>query len=102
MIVSAYITSLERAAGTEPGQQPADLRRRLVDFLNSLPPAARDRPWSMMEMEKQLSSQGKYISPVLLQLGWKRKRQWSSTGSYHRYWIPPVDPLTRHADNKRI
>ena len=28
---------------------------------------------------------GRLISPILLALGWKRKRRWSSTGQYHRY-----------------
>jgi hypothetical protein len=38
-------------------------------------------------------TQGKWLSPVLLELGWRRKRIWSGTGQYHRYWVPPA-----HAD----
>ena len=51
----------------------------------------------MVEFEGALKTQGKYISPVLLELGWRRKRVWSTTGQYHRYWEPPrssVEPIT--------
>ena len=37
-----------------------------------------------------LKTQGRYISPVLLELRWQRKRVWSTTGQYHRYWLPPT------------
>jgi hypothetical protein len=47
----------------------------------------------MSEIEKALKTQGKYISPVLLELGWQRKRILNTTGQYHRYWEPPS-----HAD----
>ena len=33
--------------------------------------------------------QGKYISAILLSLGWCRRRHWSTTGQYNRYWLPP-------------
>jgi hypothetical protein len=56
----------------------------------ALPEFTRNRPFSMSEFEAVLKSQGKHISPVLLELGWQRKRIWSTTGHYHRYWIPPM------------
>jgi len=43
----------------------------------------------MSEFEKALKAQGKNISPVLLELGWRRKWIWSKIGQYHRYWEPP-------------
>jgi hypothetical protein len=43
----------------------------------------------MAEFETALKTQGKYISPVLLELGWRRKRIWSTTGQHHRYWESP-------------
>ena len=56
----------------------------------SLPVVARDRRFSRSEFEAALKTQGKYISPVLLELGWECKRVWSTTGQYHRYWEPPA------------
>ena len=44
----------------------------------------------MSEFEKALKTQGKNIIPVLLELGWRGKRIWSTTGQYHRYWDPPA------------
>jgi hypothetical protein len=44
----------------------------------------------MAEIEHALKTQGKYISLVLSELGWRRKRVWSTTGQYHRYWDPPT------------
>jgi hypothetical protein len=48
----------------------------------------------MSEFEVALNTQGKYISPVLLELGWKRKRRWASGGGqYNRYWKPPTQAI---------
>jgi hypothetical protein len=46
----------------------------------------------MSELEQALATQGKYLGPVLLRLGWQRKRKWTGYGEYNRYWIPPVMP----------
>jgi hypothetical protein len=87
--MSSYIRSLKREMAASQSQQRHDLRTRLADWLSSLPPVVRDRPFSMQEFEAAVGTQGKYISAVLLSLGWHRKRQWSNTGRYHRYWVPP-------------
>jgi hypothetical protein len=70
--------------------QPSSLRERFISWHGSLPAVSRDRRFSMSEIEKALKTQGKYISPVLLELGWRPKRVWSTTGQYHRYWEPPT------------
>jgi hypothetical protein len=44
----------------------------------------------MLEIEKALKTQGKWLSPVLLELGWQRTRIWSTGGQYHRYLEPPT------------
>jgi hypothetical protein len=51
--------------------------------------ASDDRRFWMAEFAAVLKTQGKYISPVLLELVWRRKRVWSTTGQYHRYWETP-------------
>jgi hypothetical protein len=58
-----------------------------LDWYGALPEVTRHRPFSMVESETALGTRGKYISPVLLALGWQRKRQGSSLGQYHRYWV---------------
>jgi len=88
--MTAYIKSLERLAVAGQRQNPANLHQRLSAWLTSLPPMTRDRPFSMQEFESALGTQGKYISAVLLNLGWQRKRKWANTGRYHRYWLPPM------------
>ena len=86
--MSAYIKRLENLATTDlPVRSP--LQQRFTEWYGSLPEIARQRPFSMVEFEKALGTQGKYISPVLLELGWQRKRRWSSRSQYHRYWMPP-------------
>jgi hypothetical protein len=88
-----YIRELERArlaaASRSPPSPPSSLRQRFVDWYGALPEFARNRPFSMSQFETALKAQGKQISPVLLQLGWRRKRIWSTTAQYHRYWQPP-------------
>lgn len=88
---SAYLRSLEKLlppTTSKPKVPP--LEARFVEWFNSIPEFTRDRPFSMHEFEISLGSQGRFISPVLLRLGWQRQRRWSSRGSYHRYWQPPA------------
>lgn len=87
---SAYISGLN--AGLEVASSPPaanSLRQRFIDWYAALPEIARQRPFAMAELEQALSTQGKYLSPILLELGWRRGRKWSSRGQYNRYWIPP-------------
>ncbi len=88
--MSAYIKHLAEAARTDQGVSTRHpLMRRFQDWYSSLPEPTRERPFSMQEFEAALKSQGRYISPVLLKLGWQRKRKWNSRGQYHRYWVAP-------------
>lgn len=90
---SAYITALIHDVQCEPYTEPLGkppLRQRFIDWFNYLPEISRDRPYSMEEMERPLGTQGKYLSPILLSLGWQRRRKWSSRRQYHRYWVPPA------------
>ncbi|MGB8421633.1 hypothetical protein [Paraburkholderia sp.] len=86
--MSAYIKQLNRMAeAILPGKPP--LQQQFQAWYGSLPEIARLRPFSMTEFERVLGTQGKYISPILLDLGWQRKRRWSSRGQYCRFWVPP-------------
>ena len=68
------------------------LRDQIKELMASLPPAQRDRPWSMEELSSRLS--GRYnarphpmnIGQALRALGWVRKRDWSADGGGRRMW----------------
>jgi hypothetical protein len=87
-----YIRSLQRSfeadAAPIPQSKP-DLRQRFVDWFDNLPDISRIRPYSMREFETALSTQGRFLAPVLAKLGWERHRKWSSTGPSPRFWLPP-------------
>ncbi|MFH1495671.1 MAG: hypothetical protein ABIG70_12855 [Pseudomonadota bacterium] len=86
--MSAYIKRLAEAARTDQGVAARHLlEQRLQGWYSSLPEPTRERPFSMREFEAALKSQGRFISPVLIKLGWQRKRRWGSKGQYHRYWV---------------
>lgn len=86
--MSAYIKQLNSLTATaSPSRSP--LQQRFMDWYRALPEVSRNRLFSMIEFEMALGTQGKYISAVLLELGWQRKRRWSSSGQYFRYWVPP-------------
>lgn len=88
--MSAYIATLNRSLPAPVAtEQPTTIHQRFLDWYGSLPVFVRVRPFAMSEFESALGTQGKYISPVLLALGWTRKRIWSTDGHYHRYWEPP-------------
>ena len=50
---------------------------------------ARNRPFAMVEIERALGTRGRFISAVLIRLGWRRQRIWTGAGPFHRYWLPP-------------
>lgn len=90
---SAYISSLQRSLAEEAEStrlSAPDLRQRFLDWVDSSPEVSRYRPYSMVELEKALGTQGKYLSPILLSLGWSRKRKWTGSRQYPRFWIPPT------------
>lgn len=87
---SAYISTLKRMLDAEAERPLAglpSLQDRFLAWYAALPEVSRDRPFAMVEFEHALQTQGKYLSPVLLQLGWSRKRKWTGRGQYHRYWV---------------
>jgi len=88
----AYLSELNKLTEAQRAQpsQPSSLRDRFERWHRSLPAVSRNRRFSMSEIEAALKSQGKYLSPILLELGWRRRRVWSTTGQYHRYWEPPA------------
>jgi hypothetical protein len=91
MFLHYYAAQLRKEAEARRAQpsQPSSLRERFVATHGGLPAVSRERRFSMSEIEAALKTQGKYISPMLLGLGWRRKRIWSTTRQYHRYWVPP-------------
>lgn len=87
--MKAYLAQLNKEIGAPATHTPSTLHQRFLDWYKSLPELTRNRPFVMSEFEKALNTQGKYISPVLLSLGWQRRRKWNSKGQYHRYWVLP-------------
>ena len=77
----------QRAA---PTYKPLD--QQIEELMRSLPPAQRDRPWSMDELVLRL--QGRYrphphpkdVGTALRRLGWQRVRDWSAVGCGMRVW----------------
>jgi hypothetical protein len=87
----AYKAELEkRAAAQSPPSQPQSLRQKILTWHQTLPAVSRERPFAMSEFEAALKTQGKYIGPVLLDLGWRRRRLYETRGPYSRYWVPPA------------
>lgn len=95
--MSAYIASLNRemeVATRGTSALAPSLRERLIGWHASLPEVSRQRPFAMAELESALGSQGKDLSSVLIGLGWVRRRKWSTSGQYSRYWVPPLSAMT--------
>ncbi|MGV3554232.1 MAG: hypothetical protein ACO1OD_03145 [Croceibacterium sp.] len=92
-MTSAYVKKLDRLVAEDRTTKtnPAEdtLQQRFLEWFNGLPEVSRQRAYSMVEMEQALHTQGKYLSPILLELGWQRRRKWSSSRQYHRFWVPP-------------
>ena len=92
--MSHYIKMLQElarksAAQPKPPTAHDKLKDRVERWHCSLPPVSRDRPFAMSEIEAALKTSGRYLSPILLELGWERRRRWASKTQYHRFWVPP-------------
>ena len=69
------------------------LTDQINGLMRSLPPAQRDRYWSMDDLTARL--QGRYnarpcageVGQALRQLGWTQRRDWSQDGGGRRVWI---------------
>lgn len=66
-----------------------DLKQRFLAWFDNQPEISRVRPYSMVELERALGAPGRLLSPVILSLGWERRRKWSNKGPCSRYWVPP-------------
>ena len=69
------------------------LTEQIEALMRSLPPAQRNRPWTMEELVSRLH--GRYnarpcagsVGVALRRLGWTRIRDWSKDGEGRRNWI---------------
>ena len=69
------------------------LTDQIKALMRSLPPAQRNRYWSMDDLTIRL--QGRYnahpcaglVGQALRQLGWTQRRDWSQDGGGRRVWI---------------
>ncbi|WP_294536925.1 hypothetical protein [uncultured Rhodoblastus sp.] len=90
--MSLYIKELmrdaERASAAAEAQR-WPLLQRLEAWHKSLPPASRNRPFAMVELEQATGVAGRLLSATLIEAGWTRKRRWQGTAHYYRFWLPP-------------
>lgn len=90
-MITAWSKELLEEASTDQLSTP-DLEQRFIAWFDSQPEISRVRPYSMVELERALGTPGRLLSPVLIALGWERRRKWSSKGQSHRYWVPSCPP----------
>ena len=75
----------------KPATKP--LTQQIEELMRSLPPAQRERPWTMAELVSRL--EGKYhqhpsagdVGQALRALGWARRRDWSAAADGRRVWV---------------
>ena len=87
-MTAAWRRELLEETSTDQLSKP-DLKQRFLAWFDSQPEISCMRQYSMVELERALSTPGRLLSPVLLALGWERRRKWSSKGQSPRYWVPP-------------
>lgn len=73
-------------------QCETQLTDQIEALMRSLPPAQRNRPWTMQEFVVRLHGRYKQspcagsVGIALRQLGWTRTRDWSQGGEGRRVW----------------
>lgn len=82
--MSAYLAEPHRLTHLDEkrceAQPHSDLRSRFLAWHSGLPEVSRTCAFAMLEIEQTLNTQGKYLSSIMLNLGGRRKRKWSSSG----------------------
>ncbi len=103
-----YILSLQRQTQADQEARAAQitatspkattvkpLDQQLAELMRSLPPAVRDRPWSIKELVARLEGKAKArphaqaVGQALRRLGWSRVRPFDASGQGQRLWLPP-------------
>jgi hypothetical protein len=75
-----------------PTQCNVPLTDQINSLMRSLPPAQRDRPWSVAELVLRLHGRFKArpshgdVGIALRALGWTRTRDWTAEGGGRRVW----------------
>lgn len=90
---AAPLKAQRAAQGTSVRRYTKPLTVQIEELMRTLPPAQRDRPWSIDELVCRL--EGKHrdrphpadVGRALRSLGWNRVRDWSSAGGGRRYWF---------------
>ncbi|HUX30538.1 MAG TPA: hypothetical protein VMV78_07910 [Thiobacillus sp.] len=91
--MSAYINQLSQHAPAPSLTQADTLAERFDQWWVKQPLATRVRAYSIEEITTALGTQGRNLSPILIQRGWVRHRRWQHRQHYFRVWLPPTDHL---------
>ena len=65
------------------------LEQKIQDYFAALPPEERRTQYTMEELVLIFNVAPGWIGTALHRLGWQRRRRFSGTGPYARYWVPP-------------
>jgi hypothetical protein len=90
-------TTLSRGATALP-QCEVPLTDQITNLMRSLPPAQRDRPWSVSELVARLNGRFKArpscgdVGIALRRLGWTRATDWLQSGGGRRVCIREASP----------
>ena len=87
--MSAYLNQLRKDAVAAKAPAISSLEARVAYWFSNLPEVSRFRPYSMGEIEHGTGIAGRFLGEILIKHGWTRRRRWSSSTSYRRYWLPP-------------
>jgi hypothetical protein len=99
----AYLKMLERQATfvitPQPTQPPryVAIEDQICDWFKILPPAQRQRPFSLAEIVAVAHLRGRYrdkphpmnVGAALRKLNFRSGRDWSAGGRGTRVWFPP-------------
>lgn len=70
------------------------LTQQITELMAGLPPAMRERPWSMAELVSRLEGRyrdrphAQHVGEALRKLGWRRERNWRKGYEGVRLWLP--------------
>lgn len=92
--MSTYIEGVRKWVAERHAQRAAEraynarpLEVKIRDYFAALPPHQRRTQYTMAELVLLFNAAPGRIGTALHQLGWERRRRWSGSGSYGRYWV---------------
>jgi len=91
IFIENYMTGLRKnlLQGQQATESPKPLIQEIREWFSRLPEGDRDLTYHMDFFIYRFGQAPARIGPALFELGWTRRRSWTTGKPHSRVWVPP-------------